>query len=173
MPTHCEMQPDMLLFLYKWRIRLKICYSETSFPCGPKSLYCKLQTKQRNALLCIIITVVCGVVQSQSKCSVKLHNSHLQMFNLRIKWCDSILRWSLFFWLQETAVERNLLPMGQRYLVQLQRGDVQNVKFWIKYSYVWHCPLLFLCAVWWVFFNKGIQWDRFCNIHGNLCGKGQ
>ncbi|XP_067258757.1 uncharacterized protein si:ch73-109d9.1 isoform X2 [Chanodichthys erythropterus] len=30
---------------------------------------------------------------------------------------------------KETAVERNLLPMGQRYLVQLQRGDVQNVKF--------------------------------------------
>ncbi|XP_016416485.1 uncharacterized protein LOC107746687 isoform X3 [Sinocyclocheilus rhinocerous] len=29
---------------------------------------------------------------------------------------------------KETAMERNILPMGQRYLVQLQRGDVQNVK---------------------------------------------
>ncbi|XP_042573073.1 uncharacterized protein LOC122134118 [Cyprinus carpio] len=29
---------------------------------------------------------------------------------------------------KETAVERSLLPMGQRYLVQLQRSDVQNVK---------------------------------------------
>ncbi|XP_056312727.1 uncharacterized protein si:ch73-109d9.1 [Danio aesculapii] len=29
---------------------------------------------------------------------------------------------------KESALERNLLPMGQRYLIQLQRGDVQNVK---------------------------------------------
>jgi len=98
-------------------------------------------------IVCFIITAVCGVIQSH----------HCK----KIKWCYRILRWFFlfvcFFLLQETAVERNILPVGQRYLVQLQRGDVQNVQFWIKYSYVWHCALLFF--VW-----SLIEFDVFFRV---------